>query len=64
MINSELNRLLLKTYKFDVRTSCASLKDLELMLERLLVETTEELYKKQPKSTPVRFHLYPVGNSK
>lgn len=56
VINSELNNLLIKQYKFDIRKNCRSLKELEKLLEIIAIEISEE-FKKQNKRSNVIFFL-------
>jgi hypothetical protein len=58
VVNSDLNRLLLKTYNFDVKANCESLKHLEQVIEKLVAQTTEDLLKKPVKAQQVLFSIY------
>lgn len=57
IINPELNNLLIKQYKFDIRKNCRSLKELEKLLEIIAIEISEEFKKQNKRSNVIFFYL-------
>ena len=56
VVSSDLNNLLLKSYNFDVKKNCKSLKELEKTLEVIANEISDECKKQnQTKRSHVMF---------